>query len=134
MLRTAFLTPPECGLADGRVLSPLEGPPMRELHRRQEKLTRSNQPGPRATSITRSVVSIALLPRRYYLLPITLEVMYFTTTVLPRWIERRHHAGSAGTGPAPVPTLVDAAVLAVLGREILRAAAHQRQRSHAGGH
>ena len=106
---------------------------MRELHRRQEKLALSNQQGPRATSITRSMMSVALLPRRYYLLPITLEVMYFTTTVLPRWIERRHHAGGAGAAPAPVPTLVDAAVLAILGREILRAAAHQRQKSHPGG-
>ncbi len=107
---------------------------MRELHRRQDKLTRSNQQGPRATSITRSLMSVAMLPRRYYLLPVTLEVMYFTTTVLPRWIERHHRAGDAGSAPAPVPTLVDAAVLAILGREILRAAAHQRQKSRTGGH
>jgi hypothetical protein len=110
---------------------------MRELHRRQDKLARSNQQGPRATSITRSVMSVAMLPRRYYLLPITLEVMYFTNTVMPRWIERHHRAGGAGPSPArsPMPTLVDAAVLAILGKEILRAAAaHQRQKSHTGGH
>ncbi len=108
---------------------------MRELHRRQDKLTRSDQQGPRATSITRSVMSVAVLPRRYYLLPITLEVMYFTTTVLPRWIERRHHAGGAGSDPAPssMPTLIDAAVLAVIGKEILRAAAQHRQKTHTAG-
>jgi hypothetical protein len=109
---------------------------MRELHGRREKLTRGNRQGPRATSITRSVMSVALLPRRYYLLPITFEVMYFTTTVLPRWIERRHHAGVAGSDPArsPMPTLVDAAVLAIVGKEILRAAALHGQKTHTGGH
>jgi hypothetical protein len=81
-------------------------------------------------------MSVALLPRRYYLLPVTLEVMYFTTTVLPRWIERHNRAAGAGAPPAhsPVPTLVNAAVLAVVGKEILRAAAHQRQKTQAGGH
>jgi hypothetical protein len=29
-----------------------------------------------------------------------------------------------------VPTLIDAAVLAVIGKEILRAAAHHRQQAH----
>jgi hypothetical protein len=108
---------------------------MREHRRRQEKLTRSNQQGPRATSITRSMIAVALLPRRYYLLPITLEVMYFTTTVLPRWIERRHNAGGAGSDPAriPMPTLVDAAVLAIVGEGILRAAALHRQKTLTGG-
>jgi hypothetical protein len=108
---------------------------MREPHRRQEKLTGSNQQGPRAMSLTRSVMSVALLPRRYYLLPITLEVMYFTTTVLPRWIDRRHGAGGAGSspGPSPMPTLIDAAVLAIVGKEILRAAVHQHQKTHTGG-
>ena len=106
---------------------------MRELHRHQEKFTPSKEQGPRATSFTRSVMSVAMLPRRYYLLPITIEVMYFSTTVLPRWIERRHHrASGAGTRPvhSPVPTLTDAAVLAVIGKEILRAAAHHRQQAH----
>jgi hypothetical protein len=110
---------------------------MRELHRRQHKLTRSNRQGPRATSITRSVMSVAMLPRRYYLLPVTLEVMYFTTTVLPRWIERHDRAGGGGPSPArsPMPTLVDAAVLAILGKEVMRAAAaHQRQKSQSVGH
>ena len=106
---------------------------MRELHRRQDSLSRTEQQGPRATSFTRSVMSVAMLPRRYYLLPITIEVMYFSTTVLPRWIERRHHRGGGAGTPAvqsPVPTLIDAAVLAVIGKEILRAAAHHRQQAH----
>jgi len=62
--------------------------------------------------------------------------MYFTTTLLPRWIERRHHAGGAGSFSAgsPMPTLIDAAVLAIVGKEILRAAALHRQKTHTGGH
>jgi len=107
---------------------------MREPHRRQEKNSRNHQQGARATSFTRSAMSAALLPRRYYLLPVTLEVMYFTTTVLPRWMERRHRAGSAGAPAAhsPMPTLIDAAVLAIIGKEILRSAAHHRQKVHSG--
>ena len=107
---------------------------MREVHHRQKKPNRSVQHSPRATSFTRSAMSAALLPRRYYLLPVTLEVMYFTTTVLPRWMERRHRAGGAGTPAAhnPMPTLIDAAVLAIIGKEILRTAAQHRQKVHAG--
>jgi hypothetical protein len=117
-------------------LSTLKGTTMREPHRRQKNVTGSNPQGPRANSITRSVMSVAVLPRRYYLLPITLEVMYFTTTVLPRWIERHHRAAGAGTprGRSPMPTLMDAAVLAIVGKNILRAAAHQRQKAHTSGH
>jgi hypothetical protein len=33
-----------------------------------------------------------------------------------------------------MPTLMDAAVLAIVGKEILRAAAHQRQKTHTSGH
>jgi hypothetical protein len=78
-------------------------------------------------------MSVAMLPRRYYLLPITIEVMYFTTTVLPRWIERRHHragVADAAATQSPMPGLIDAAVLAIIGKEILRAAAHHSQQAH----
>jgi hypothetical protein len=78
-------------------------------------------------------MTVALLPRRYYLLPITFEVMYFTTTVLPRWIDHRHRAGGAGPGPSPMPTLIDAAVLAIVGNQILRTAALHRQKTHTVG-
>ena len=75
---------------------------MRQLHGRQDTLVHSNPQRPRTSSFTRSMVSVAVLPRRYYLLPITIEAMYFTTTALLRWIERQHRAGGAGTHPAAV--------------------------------
>ncbi len=70
----------------------------------------------------RSMASVAVLPRRYYVLQPTLNAMYFTVTALPRWIDKREHRNGAGTPPARPPMVVTVAVLAIAGRGLLRAA------------
>lgn len=87
----------------------------------------------RPLSFGRSMASVAVLPRRYYLLPATLNAMYFTVTAIPRWIDKREHRGATGTPPQRPPMVVTVAVLAIAGKGLLRAAGagpRAAQRSH----
>lgn len=79
-----------------------------------------------ALSYGRSVVSVAVLPRRYYLVPMSIDALYFTVTALPRLIERHDHRTGAGRQPGRRPMVVTVAVLAFAGRGLLRASRRQR--------
>ncbi len=71
-------------------------------------------------SFGRSMISVAVLPRRYYLVPLSIGAEYFTVTALPRLIDRRDHR----KGAARRPLVVTVAALAIAGRSVLRAAGH----------
>jgi hypothetical protein len=69
------------------------------------------------------MMSPSLLPLRYYLLPVSIEAAYLTTTALYRWIKQNQHADAgAPTTRGSTPMLVNSLVVALIGREILRAA------------
>jgi hypothetical protein len=79
------------------------------------------------------MASVAVLPRRYYVLQPTLNAMYFTVTAIPRWIDKREHRNGGGSSPSRPPIVVTVAVLAIVGRGLLRAAGagpRAAQRSH----
>lgn len=71
-------------------------------------------------SYGKSMISVAVLPRRYYLVPLSVGAEYLTVTALPRLIERRDHR----KGAARRPLVVTVAALAIAGRTVLRAAGH----------
>lgn len=95
--------------------------PVRSLSRRNLATSEPRRRGP--LSFSRSMASVAVLPRRYYLLPATIEAMYFTVNAIPRLIDRHDHRKGAGSTPPRPPMAVTVAVLAIAGRGLLRAAA-----------
>ncbi len=78
-------------------------------------------------SFGKSMVSVAVLPRRYYLVPAVLNASYFTVTAIPRWIDRRDRRNGA-VSPPRRPMVVTIAVLAIAGRGLLRGGTGPRQR------
>jgi|GEM_PF-5704617 len=95
--------------------------PVRHASRQDLATSEPHRQGP--LSFGRSMVSVAVLPRRYYLVPATINAMHFTVTAIPRWIDRRDHRNGAGSPPPRRPMVVTIAVLALAGRGLLRAAA-----------
>ena len=95
--------------------------PVRSISRRDLATSEPHRRGPLAFS--RSVASVAVLPRRYYLLPATINAMYFSVNAIPRLIARHDHRNGAGSPPQRPPMVVTVAVLAIAGRGLLRVAA-----------
>jgi hypothetical protein len=104
---------------------------VRSNSRRDRATDGQRRKGP--LTIGRSMASVAVLPRRYYLLPATINAMHFTVTAIPRWIDKREHRGGIGSPAQRPPMVVTVAVLAIAGRGLLRAAGagpRAAQRSH----
>ena len=100
---------------------------VRSNRRRDRATVEQRRKGP--LTIGRSMASVAVLPRRYYLLPATINAMHFTVTAIPKWIDKREHRSGSGSPPM----VVTVAVLAIAGRGLLRAAGagpRAAQRSH----
>ncbi|MGS0687887.1 hypothetical protein ACVBEQ_22465 [Nakamurella sp. GG22] len=100
---------------------------VRSIRRRDGATVEPRRKGP--LTYGRSMASVAVLPRRYYLLPATINAMHFTVTAIPKWIDKREQR--SGTNSPPM--VVTVAVLAIAGRGLLRAAGagpRAVQRSH----
>jgi hypothetical protein len=94
---------------------------------RNREIVEPRRRGP--LTIGRSMASVAVMPRRYYVLPATINAMHFTVTAIPKWIDKRGQRSGAGSPPM----VVTVAVLAIAGRGLLRAAgvgSRAGQRSH----
>ncbi len=75
-------------------------------------------------SFGKSMISVAVRPRRYYLVPVVVGAKYFTVTAIPRLIDRR----DLRKGPHR-PMVVTVAALAIAGRVVLRATANGTRRA-----
>ncbi len=75
-------------------------------------------------SFGKSMISVAVRPRRYYLVPVAVGAKYFTVTAIPRLIDRRDLRKGAHR-----PMVVTVAALAIAGRVVLRAASNGSRRA-----
>jgi hypothetical protein len=90
------------------------------MPRRNDRREPRTEPRRGPVSYGKSMISVAVLPRRYYLVPLSVGAEYLTVTALPRLIERRDQR----KGAARRPLVVTVAALAIAGRTVLRAAGH----------
>lgn len=105
--------------------------PVHRAGRQDLAVTRTRRHGP--VYYGRSMVSVAVLPRRYYLVPMSIDALYFTVTAVPRLIDRHDHRTGASRQPGRRPLVVTAAVLALAGRGLLRATGAGSRRTRAPG-
>lgn len=103
--------------------------PVRRAGRQDLAVTGPRRQGP--VHFGKSMFSVAVLPRRYYLVPMSIDALYFTVTAIPRLIERHDHRTSASRQPGRRPLVVTVAVLAFAGRGLLRATGAGSRRTRA---
>ena len=94
--------------------------PVRHASRPDLVASEPHRQGP--MSFGRSMVAVAVLPRRYYWSRRPSTFLYFTVTAIPRRIDRQDLDG-ADSPPSRRPMVVTVAVLALAGRGLLRGSA-----------
>jgi len=73
-------------------------------------------------SFTKSAVAAAFQPRHYYLMPVRIRAAHYSVIAVPNWVDKRQTKRGPDQQANAGLTAVSVIVLALVAREIVRAA------------